>query len=254
MCGRMDQRTERRPEQGPAPGRIAPSRRGFLAGAWAAVPVLLAVAPFGFIFGALASDAGLDPVEAMAMTAIVTAGASQIAALQLMVDDAPALLAVLTGAVVNLRMAMYSASIALYWQGVPMLWRVPAAYFLHDQAYALSLRRYRAQPDEPLADKLGFYFGVGAITVSVWIGSSLVGVVAGRMVPPEWGLNFAVPVTFLALLAPLLRGRANIAAASTAGVAGLLLHALPYGLGLMIAALSGMAAGMATQRFARGRT
>lgn len=230
---------------------VAPSRRGFRAGSWAAVPVLLAVAPFGFIFGALATEAGLDPVEAMAMISIVIAGASQIAALQLLMDDAPALVAVFTGAVVNLRMAMYSASLALHWRGAPMLWRVPAAYFLHDQAYALSLRRYRERPDEPLADRLGFYFGVGVTTVAVWIGASFLGVMAGRLVPPEWGLGFAVPVTFIALLAPMVRGRANIVAALVAGVVALILSGLPYGFGLLIAAGLGITAGMATLHLAR---
>lgn len=249
MSRRMDLRTD----DPPAAGRVAPSRRGFRAGAWAAVPVLLAVGPFGFIFGALATEAGLDPLETMAMTAIVTAGASQLAALQLMVDEAPALIAVLTGTVVNLRMAMYSASISLHWRGVPMLWRVPAAYFLHDQSYALSLRRYRERPGEPLADRLGFYFGAGTITVSTWICGSWLGVVAGRMIPPEWGLGFAVPVTFLAVVAPLIRGRANIAAAGVAVLAALALHGLPYGFGLLLAAALGIAAGMVTLRLARGR-
>lgn len=250
MSPRMDQVPVNQVFATPA---VAPTRRSFLAGAWAAVPILLAVAPFGFIFGALAIEAGLDVVEAMAMTAIITAGAAQIAALQLMMDDAPALVAVLTGAVVNLRMAMYSASLALHWQGAPMLWRVPAAYFLHDQAYALSLRRYRERPDEPLSDKLGFYFGVGMVTVGVWIGASYVGVVAGRLIPPDWGLGFAVPVCFLAVLGPLIRGRASIAAAVVASVAALLLSGLPYGLGLMIATALGIATGMATLRLAGGR-
>ena len=236
MSPPMDQRVATDP--------VAPSRRGFRAGAWAAVPVLLAVAPFGLIFGALATGAGLDPVETMAMTAIVVAGASQLAALQLMVDDAPALIAVLTGAVVNLRMAMYSASIAAHWQGVPMLWRVPAAYFLHDQAYALSIRRYRERPGEPLSDRLGFYFGVGLVTVGVWMAACAVGVALGRQIPTEWGLEYAVPVTFLAILAPLVRGRANIAAAAVATVAALVFHGLPYGLGLMVAAALGIVTGM----------
>ncbi|HUF87482.1 MAG TPA: AzlC family ABC transporter permease [Thermohalobaculum sp.] len=236
-----------------APGHVVPSRRGLRAGAWAAVPVLLAVGPFGFIFGAFATEAGLDPLQTMAMTAIVTAGAAQLAALQLLVDDAPALVAVLTGAVVNLRMAMYSASIAVHWRGVPMLWRVPAAYFLQDQSYTLSLRRYRERPDEPLSDRIGFYFGTGSITVVTWICGSWLGVVAGRMMPPEWGLGFAVPVTFLALVAPLIRGRANIAAAVVAGLAALGLHGLPYGLGLLLAAALGIAAGMAAPRLARRR-
>lgn len=251
MSRAMDQRTEQSADSGLAEPPVSPTGRGFLAGAWAAVPVLLAVAPFGFIFGALAAEAGLNLAEAMAMTSIVIAGASQIAALQLMSDGAPALVAVLTGAVINLRMAMYSASIALHWQGVPMLWRVIGAYFLHDQAYALSMRRYRERPDEGVPDRLGFYLGVGVITVGTWFLSSYLGVVAGRMIPPEWGLGFAVPVCFLAVLAPLVRGRANIVAASVSGVVALALHGLPYGLGLLIAAALSVAAGMAMLRLMR---
>lgn len=237
MCVRMDRAV--------AATRVSPTGRGFLAGAWACVPILLAVAPFGFIFGAVASDAGLDLVQAMAMTSIVTAGASQLAALHVMSDGAPALVAVLTGAVVNLRMAMYSASVALHWEGVPMLWRVLGGYFLHDQAYALSMRRYRARPDESLSDKLGFYFGVGLTTVAVWISTSYVGVVAGQMIPAEWGLSFAVPVCFLAILGPLLRGWANIVAAVVASAAAMALDGLPYGLGLVAASALGITAGIA---------
>ena len=245
MSRPMDQRVVTTP--------VAPTRRGFLSGAWATLPILMAVAPFGLIFGALATKAGLDPVEAMSMTSLVVAGASQLAALQLMVDDAPALMAVLAGAVVNLRMAMYSASLAAHWEGVPMLWRVPAAYFLHDQAYALSLRRYRERPGEPHSDKLGFYFGVGVVTVSVWIAASAAGVAAGRRIPTEWGLEYAVPVTFLAILAPFVRGRANIAVAAVSAVTAIVFHGLPYGLGLMVAAAAGIAAGMATLWLRRGR-
>lgn len=247
----VDESVEQSLEPGAERVSASPTGRGFVAGAWAAVPVLLAVAPFGFIFGALAAEAGLDLVEAMAMTSIVTAGAAQIAALQVMSDGAPALVAVLTGAIVNLRMAMYSASIALHWQGVGMLWRVIGAYFLHDQAYALSMRRYRERPGEGVADRLGFYLGVGAITVATWFTASYLGVVAGRMIPPEWGLGFAVPVCFLAVLAPLVRGRANIVAAVVSGVVALGLHGLPYGLGLLIAAALSVGAGLATLRLMR---
>ncbi|MGF1554083.1 MAG: AzlC family ABC transporter permease [Paracoccaceae bacterium] len=228
----------------------APSRRGFLAGAWASVPVWLAIVPFGVIFGTLAREAGLSFGETMAFTAIVVAGASQLAALQVLGDGAPAALAVLTGAVVNLRMAMYSAALAAHWREVSMLWRVPGAWFLHDQAFALSMRRYRARPDEPLADKLGFYFGVGLVTTLIWTAATAAGATLGRAIPPSWGLDFAVPATFLAVAAPMIRGRANIAAAASAVAAALAFAplGLPAGLGLLAASLIGIGAGVAVAR------
>lgn len=229
----------------------APSARGFRAGVWAALPVLLAVAPFGFIFGTVATEAGLSALQTMAYTTIVIAGASQLAALQVLVDGAPVAIAILTGAVVNMRMAMYSASIAAHWQSVGMLWRVPAAWFLHDQAFALSMARYQARPDEPVADKLGYYFGVGLTTSCVWIIATALGILLGAQIPPAWGLDFAVPATFLAVCAPMIRGTANVVAAAVAAVMAVLLFWVPSGFGLMIASIIGIAAGMAVSRTLR---
>ncbi|MEM6489836.1 MAG: AzlC family ABC transporter permease [Pseudomonadota bacterium] len=226
----------------------APTRRGFVAGLVACLPVLLAVAPFGMIFGTLAVEAGFDLVQTMAYTVIVVAGASQLAAMQVLTDGAPVLLAVFTGAIVNLRMAMYSASIAVALPGVPLSWRIPAAFFLHDQAFALSMQRYAARPDEPLGDKLGFYFGVGITTAVVWVIATLVGALLGAQIPESWGIEFAVPATFLAAAAPMIRGTANVVAAGVAVVAAILFVHLPAGFGLLVATALGIAAGMATRR------
>lgn len=233
-----------------APGQISvsPSRRGLIAGCWAALPVLLAVAPFGLIFGTLATEAGFGLVQTMAFTSLVVAGASQLAALQLLSDGAPALVAIIAGAVVNLRMAMYSAAIAVHWQGLRMAWRIPAAFFLHDQAFALSLNRYRARPDESVADRAGFYFGIGVTTVTVWIGASWLGAEIGTRIPAGWGLDFAAPACFIGVAAPMIRGTANVVAALTAGTLAVVLAGLPGGTGLIVAAAAGIAAGMIAGR------
>jgi len=229
-------------------GRPAPTRRGFLAGAWAAVPVLFAVGPFGVIFGTVAMEAGFDLIQTMSMTVLVIAGASQIASIQVLSDQGSALVAILTGAVVNLRMAMYSASIAVHWRGLPMLWRVAAAFFLHDQTFALSLTRYRARPDESLSDRVGFYFGIGIATVTVWIACTYLGAVVGSRIPPGWGVEFAAPATFVAVVAPMIRGTANVVAAVVAAILSVVLAGLPGGLGLIAATSAGIASGMAATR------
>ncbi len=221
---------------------------GFTLSAWrrgaaAAAPLQLATLPFGLIFGALAVQAGMDLTQAMAMTAIVVAGAAQLAAVQLMGEHAPALLAVATGAVINLRMAMYSASIAQHWAGAPLRMRMAAAFLLHDQAYALSIRRALEAPDEPVGARLGFFFGVGAISLCAWLAGSLTGALLGARLPPEWALEFAVPITFIAVVAPLLRTAPHMAAAGVAAGAALALAFLPLGLGLVAAACLGVAAG-----------
>ncbi|GMG83456.1 AzlC family ABC transporter permease [Paralimibaculum aggregatum] len=223
-------------------------RRGFRSGLLAAIPVLLAVGPFGLIFGAVATEAGLDLAQTMAMTSLVIAGASQLAALQVLSDGAPAIVAVLTGAVVNLRMAMYSASLALHWSDAPVWTRALAALTLHDQSYALSIARYERRPDEPLADRIGFYLGVGLLTSGVWVAMTLVGIRLGAALPEAIDLGVIVPVTFIAIAAPMLRGRRSALVAAVAASVSLLAVGLPFGLGLMLGAAAGLAAGFAADR------
>jgi predicted branched-subunit amino acid permease len=232
----------------PAPEPMRVGRRGFRAGLLATLPVLLAVGPFGLIFGVVASEAGLDIPQTLAMTALVIAGASQLATLQLLADGAPVFIAVATGAVVNLRMAMYSASLAVHWQGTPLTLRALAACVLHDQSYALSVARYQRRPDEPLSDRVGFYLGVGGLTATVWIAMTLVGATAGRSISGTVDLGFIVPVTFIALVAPMLKGRATLLAAAAAAATSVAFAWLPYGLGLLAGAAAGIAAGLAAER------
>jgi predicted branched-subunit amino acid permease len=212
------------------------------------MPVWLAIAPFGLIFGAVAVAAGLDIVQTMGMTVIVAAGASQLAALQLMAEDAPAIIAILTGAVVNLRMAMYSAALAAQWPGAPLRQRALAAFFLHDQAFALSMRRYAEKPDEPLPVKIAFFLGVGSSTILLWFAATFVGALFGAQVPASWGLEFAVPVTFIAVTAPLLRTLPHAVAASAASLAAVLGAGLPGGLGLMLATATGIGSGLLAEK------
>lgn len=223
------------------------SALGFRDGALASLPVMIGIAPFGLIFGVAAAETGLGDLEAMALTTIVVAGASQFAALQMMAENAPVWLVILTGSVINLRMAMYSAAISMEWRGAPLWTRALAAYFLHDQAFALSMRRYGDHPREGTPRRVGFFFGVGVTTVTLWIASSYAGLLLGEGAPPEWSLDFAVPATFIGAVAPLLRTAPHGAAAAVGAGASLALIWLPFALGVLIGALCGVAAGAAVE-------
>lgn len=219
----------------------------FRQGLVASLPIWLAVAPFGVVFGAVAMASGLDIVQTMAMTTVVVAGAAQLAALQLMVDDAPALIAIVTGAVINLRMAMYSAALAAAWPGASLGARAFAAYLMVDGAFALSARRHAERPEETVPLRLAFYFGAGAPTVLVWIVATLIGALFGARLPAEWGVEFAVPVVFIAVVAPILRTLPHVCAALSASMVALAASGLPYGGGLMAGAVAGVAVGTALE-------
>ena len=217
-------------------------------GARGATPFVLVVGPFGLLFGVVSTETGLDIVETMSMTILVIAGAAQFTALQLMRDDAPTLIVIVTALAVNLRTAMYSAALTPHLGAAPLRTRILAAYLLVDQTFAYSTAEYERRPEMTLAEKVAFYFGTATPVVPMWIGSSLAGALLGRGIPPEYALDFAVPITFLAIMAPMLRTFAHVAAAAVAICAALALAFIPYNGGLLISAVLAMVAGAETER------
>jgi predicted branched-subunit amino acid permease len=233
---------------------MADRRPAAVAGAREMAPMILGVAPFGVIAGAAAVDAGFSPVLTVAMSAIVFAGASQLAIVDLVGGGAAPLVVVGTAVVVNLRYLMYSASIAPYFRSFGRAWRPVLGYLLTDQAFALSVTRYESENDlagqgaDPLERKW-FYVGGAATLWTVWMATTVVGVVVGAQVPPSWSLEFAIPLTFLALLVPAIEDRSSAVAAVAAGSVATVGVELPLNLGLVVGALSGVVFGAATDHW-----
>ncbi|MBU1003341.1 MAG: AzlC family ABC transporter permease [Proteobacteria bacterium] len=216
-------------------------RRLFIEGFRDLSPIFLGAAPFGIIAGISMTAAGMSPVETGSMTVIVLAGAAQLAAAELIGKGAPLLVVVLTALVINLRFTMYSASLAPHFKNLPLRWKLLCAYGLTDQAYAVAITRYTKEPE--LANKHWYYLGAAFALWACWQVTVWVGVLVGVGVPPEWKLEFAVPLTFLALLLPHLKTRPSLAAALTASLVAVLAVGLPYNLGLFLAAGCGVTAG-----------
>lgn len=210
----------------------------FWSGVREEVPLLVGVFPFGMIYGALALKAGLGLAASQMMSSIVFAGSSQFIAAQLIHDAAPGLVIVLTIAVVNLRHMLYSASIAPYLEKLSIRWKVLLSYLLTDEAYAPTALKFEREGASPLGH--WFLFGAGLALWSTWQVSTGLGIFLGAVIPPAWPLDFALPLTFIALVMPALRSRPAIAAALSAGLVALLAYSMPYKLGLILAALTGI--------------
>ena len=242
------------PPEGPARGD---PWRAWRDGAVDGSPFLVVALPFGMLFGAVATESGLDLVRTMAMTSIVIAGASQFAFLELMREGAPAFVAFGAALAVNLRMAMYSASLAPHLGPAPMRWRLLMAYFNVDQVYAASIARYEARPGMGLWEKVGYYMGVATPIMPAWILSTLAGVLVGEAIPEGWSLDFAPAVTFIAVFAPMLRSVPALAACAASVAGALAMAGLPWSLGLPLAGALGMATGagveVLTERVGRRR-
>lgn len=205
-------------------------------------PFILVIVPFGLLFGVVGIEAGLNLAEIMGFTVLVVAGASQFTAVSLMVENAPVVLILAASLTVNLRMAMYSASLVPYLGAAPLWQRALVAYMQVDQVYAAASARFEAR-DEPVRDRITFTLGVAAPIISLWIAAVWIGAVLGASVPAAFALDFAIPITFLALVGPMLRTVAHMAAAVVSAVVALGTAWMPAGTGVLVAAACACATG-----------
>ncbi|MEQ6248890.1 AzlC family ABC transporter permease [Sulfitobacter sp. HNIBRBA3233] len=210
-------------------------------------PFILVIIPFASLFGVLATEAGLSVVETMAFSVVVIAGAAQFTALQLLQENAPTAIVLASALAVNLRMAMYSASLTPYIGAAPLWQRAICAYLTVDQTYIVSVAEYEREPQMTVRERVAYFMGAVTPVVPLWYIFTYVGAVLGTQVPDSWALDFAIPIAFLAMIAPMFRTLAHVVAALVAVVVALLAAGVPYSLGLIIAGIAGMMAGAQTE-------
>ncbi|MDP2822815.1 MAG: AzlC family ABC transporter permease [Sulfuritalea sp.] len=221
----------------------------FSLGLRSVMPILLGVAPFGVIYGVVALQSGIPALAAMAMSSIVFAGSAQFLLAQLVGAGAPLLLTAGAVGLVNLRHALYSASVAPLLAHLPRRWKILLAYLLTDEAYAAAIPHLLAKgAGSPASRSHWILFGSGFGLWAGWQVATLAGVLIGAQLPSDLGLDFALPLTFIAIVVPMIDSRALLAAALAAGAVAVVLAALPYKIGLFIAALAGLVVGAAMAR------
>ena len=223
-------------------------KRDFWRGMRDGAPFILVIIPFGGLFGVVATEAGLNVFEALTFSIVVIAGAAQFTALQLMVEDVPLLIVLISALAVNLRMAMYSAALTPHLGAAPVWQRALCAYFTIDQSFATSQLTFEREPDLPVANKVAYFLGTALAVSPLWWVATVVGALLGKSVPEWMALDFAIPITFLALLTPMLRTLPQVIAALVSIVVALVFAFLPYNLGLLVAGVAAMMAGAEAER------
>lgn len=220
------------------------ARSEFWSGCRAIIPLIVGAIPFGIIFGTLSASSGLSFGGAMAMSAFVFAGSSQFIALGLLSSNTALPLIILTTFVVNLRHLLYAVSLVPYVRHLPQSWKLLIGFWLTDEAFAIGITRYH-QPDKS-PHKHWYYFGAAVFMYVNWQLWTWVGLTVGQLIPDatQWGLDFAISVTFTGMIIPYLINRPMIIAVVVAGVVSMLAHGLPHQLGLMVAAIAGITAGV----------
>ena len=220
-------------------------KQDFLTGARDTLPILLGVVPFAMICSVTAISVGLTPFEAAGMSFVVFAGASQLAVLQLIGEGAVWIVMVLTTWIINLRFTMYSATLAPYLKDEPVLRKIPFVYLLSDQAFGVTMSRFaNGLPANPA----WYFYGTTSAIGLTWAISAIIGAMLGALIPASWGLEFAFPLSFMALMFAAIKDKPSVIAALVGGTTAIIAKGLPYNLGLILAATLGIAAGVFAEK------
>jgi predicted branched-subunit amino acid permease len=234
------------PHRDPPPqARLSP-RDAFLEGVREVAPVLLGIVPFGVVAGIATVSAGLTPLQAIGLSVATFSGIAQLVVAQLVAVHSPALVTVGVALVVSLRHLMYSAALAPHFAHLSTRWKWLLSYLMTDQMFAFAMKRFRHRSSRDAGH--WYFLGGSALLWASWQAAVVVGAIAGSVIPAGWSLDFAVVLSFLSLLIPAIRSRADLATAIVAAATALLAAGLPFRLALVVASVTGIVAGMAMER------
>lgn len=224
------------------------------AGARDTIPMLVGAAPFGVIFGTLVAAGPLALWHGQLLSLGVYAGSSQFIALGLVAANAGLLVIWLTTVIVNLRHALYAATLLPMVGHLPARWRWLLGFLLTDETFAVVVFYQARHGRTPLGH--WYFLGSGLSMYLNWQIWTVIGLLFGASFPElrSLGLDFAMAATFIAIVVPQLARMPQLAAAIAAGIAAFLLRGLPYQLGLFAAVLIGVAIGVLLGRWRARRT
>ncbi len=188
-------------------------------------PHMLSVIPFGIICGAIGVELGFNPYLVYAMSLIIFGGASQIVFLQLLSGGASALIAVTSVGVINSRHLLYGAVLSEYLEKLSILKKLIISYFVVDQGFAESNKYFKKNKNQK---HIHYHLlGTGITLWVCWQISTLTGIVLGSIVPPELGLKFAIPLTFIAIVVSDLKKIDHVVVMLVSGISSLIFFDAP---------------------------
>lgn len=223
------------------------NRTEFFLGVTAMLPLLLGVIPFGLVFGVLGVASGLTETQTIFMSSIIFAGASQVVFAQLWAAGSAYLIIGSSVALINLRHVLYSVAVSEHLKKLSFKWRVILAYLLTDEAFAVSIQRFNTYGGSRPVHF--FMFGAGSTLWIAWQISTVVGVIAGSTIPENWELAFAIPLTFIAVVVPLLKNFSTIICALTSSLIAICGQSLPWNSWILVAAFGGILLGALIEKW-----
>jgi predicted branched-subunit amino acid permease len=217
---------------------LSPAIRGraeFRQGVRDMVPIALGIGSWGLMTGVAMLKSGLSVFEAVAMTLLVYAGSSQLAAIPLLIAGAPAWVILATGFCVNLRFVVFSLHLRPYLMHMPRWRRLTHGYLTADMSYAVFTRKYPLPAGTPagLRAQEAYLTGNYCVTWCAWMGMSLIGILLANMIPQSWGLGFAGVLSLVAIVCSMATSRLRALAVLIAGATAVAAYALPLKLNIV---------------------
>lgn len=190
--------------------------KDFRKGASDTIPLTFGIIPFGLAYGILGKSIGLSSGETIAMSLLVFAGAAQFICLPMFAEGTGLVMIGFTTLLINLRHLLMGASLAPYMNGLSMPFKALLSFGMTDESYAVTIQRAQAG-----CYSGAYQLGSNAVCYLSWVLSTVGGILLGNHIsdPLSWGLDFAMPATFLALLIPHLQDKVSVIVCLVAVVA-----------------------------------
>jgi len=201
------------------------------------------LAAWGLMTGVAMVKSGMSPFEAVAMSLLVFAGSSQLAAMPLIAAGAPVWVILSTSFCVNLRFVVFSAHMRPYLMHLPLRWRLFHGYLTADLSYVLFTRHYHHPPAtaDERREQLAYLSGGSLFNWVSWQSASLLGIALANVIPTRWGLGFAGILALLGVGCSLASSHLRRVSAGVAGMAAVVAYALPLKLNIVVAIASAVA-------------
>ena len=211
------------------------------------LPLQLGVFPFGVIYGIMAIESGLSPLQSFFLSSIIFGGASQILFVQLVSSATPVSIIISSVAAINSRHFLYGISMMEFLKHLSLSWRLLLAYLLTDEAYAVSIRKFVGEPSNQF---LHYHLlGTGLTLFITWQISTLTGIMIGGNLPQFLDLQFIIPLTFIAIVVPMINSFSIFFAALSSSISALIFSNLDLNFWIIISAIVGLIIGVITSRF-----
>ncbi len=206
-------------------------------GAKDCIPMLPGMVAWGLTMGVSMVNSGMSVVESVAMTLLVFAGSSQLAAIPLIAVGAPMWVILLTGLCVNLRFVVFSAHLRPYLMHLPLWKRLMSGYLTADLSYVQFVSKFAKPGTTPVQhqEQDAFLAGNCGLTWVAWMGASLLGIALAHQVPVQWGLGFAGILSLLGILCSLATSKLRIVAAAVSSAVAVVAYALPLKMNIVVA-------------------